>query len=228
MYDRYIKEQDSIEQSKFRYKVLANIDQTETIQYINLCYILDNKSMVDDLLTKYKKHNKKTEQFVGVYWVMYPEMTKSYNYILLQILLLQHTLEIGGGFSIAGNSIIINDLLILLNHIFDKIKIKMISKKIGSLELVITGINFLGINDSLYNKIYDIITTTDKEIISIFDKEINNSYINIEIYENKIFDITKKIISILQKNEKLILHNIDKINMAQRKRTLNDVMKYLL
>jgi len=228
MYDRNKKEQDSIQQDKFRYKVLANIDQNKTIQYINLCYILDNKSMVDDLLTKYKKHNKKTEQFLGVYWVMYPEMTKSYNYILLQILLLQHTLEIGGEFHIAGNSIIINDLLILLNHIFDKIKIRMTSKKIGSLELSITGINFLGINDSLYNKIYDIITTTDKEIISIFDKEINYSYINIEISENKIFDMTKKIISILQKNEKLILLNIDKINMAQRKRTLNDVMKYLL
>jgi hypothetical protein len=189
--------------------------------------IIENKNSIDNLLYQAKNNNKKTDSFSAVYHIMYPKMIKIYNYILLQILLLTHTLKIGGSFTINGHTLIDNDLLILLSYIFNKIKVKILSNKIGELSLYIYAENFLGLTDELYNKIYDIITKTDKEIINIFDNN-NIVYINTEIYENKIFDITKKIINILKKNEKLILTNIEKINISQKKRTLNDVIDYLL
>ena len=217
-----------IKEQKERLKILFNVNHTKDIIVIDLKNILDDKNNIVNLLNEKKNNNIKTDIFTAIYNIMYPNMTKMYNYILLQILLLKHTLKLGGEFNIEGYSVIYNDLLILLNHIFDKIRIKVFSNKIGSISFSIYGTNFLGINDSLYNKIYDIITTTDKDILSIFNTQNNYLYINIEIYENKIFEMTKKILSNLQKNEKLILQNINKINIAQRKRTLNDVVNFLL
>ena len=103
---------------------------------------------------------------------------------------------------------------------------EFVGNKIGRLSININASGFLGIEDDLFNKIYDIITTTDKEIISIFDKE--EIYIDINSIQNNIFEQTKKIINYINKNEEIILKNIERINISIIKRTIDDIITYLL
>ena len=108
-------------------------------------------------------------------------LEKMYNIILTQILLLKDVLKIDGSFKILieENFIYVNDLLLLLNIIFDKVYIYTYSSKIGRLSLRIIATGFIGISDDLYSKIYKaLINAKDKEIISLFN--VPNTYINYE------------------------------------------------
>ena len=222
--DKY-KINDLINFYKNNFKILYNKDITISIIDIKE---INNKEKINNLFTKIKKDNIKTDRFNIISTVKYLDYSKIYNNILLQILILKYTLKDGGFVEINIEIIynFINDLLILLNHIFDKIKIYIISNKIGRLTIKIIGSNFLGIDDNLFNQIYEIITNTDKEIISIFTK--TNLYINTDLLENTIFDQTKKIISFIIKNEKIIIQNINKINTSIKTRTINHIMTYVI
>jgi hypothetical protein len=46
--------------------------------------------------------------------------------------------------------------------------------------------------------------------------------------QNSIFNQTKKIINTLNNNNKLITQNINKVELSFIKRTINDVMTYLI
>jgi len=212
---------------QFIYKLNNKI--TESITVINST-TLDNKTLfsklniitikdIKDILNKSKKEDIKTDNLLGY-------NTNSYNDILLQILLLKYVLNKEGNFiiDIEMRYDFINDLLILLNHIFSKIKIYITSVKIGILTVKIVGINFIGLDDSVFDDIYKIINDSNdsnKEIVSIFNKK--NLYINCDILQNSIFDQTKKIINIVINNQKLIMNNINKININNISKTLNDL-----
>lgn len=198
------------------------------INFIHVKDFIYNKENINNLLEKVKNDNIKTDDFSGHHIFKYLDLSKMYNNILLQILLLKHKLNNTGNFELIFELRydFINDLLILLNHIFDKVYLYKTSNKIGRLSINIKGINFLGLDDTLYNKIYDIIINTNKEIISIFDS--NNMYINCDSMQNSIFNQTKKIINTLNNNNKLITQNINKVELSFIKRTINDVMTYLI
>ena len=120
----------------------------------------------------------------------------------------------------------LNDFLLLLNHIFNKVKISVTANKIGRLSIHISASGFLGIEQDLFDKIYNVITTTDKEIISLFEKQ--ETYIDTDSIQNNIFEQTKKIINYINKHEDIIINNMERINMGITKRTIDDIITYLL
>jgi predicted O-methyltransferase YrrM len=207
-------------------KILYN--KNLQINFISVKDFIYNKDNINNLLDKVKNDNYKTYNFSGHHIFKYLDLSKMYNNILLQVLILKHTLNITGNFElmIEVRYDFINDLLILLNFIFDKVYLYITSNKIGRLSINIKAVNFLGIDDNLYNKIYDVIINTDKEIISIFDSKY--IYLNCESMQNSIFNQTKKIINTLSNNNKLIYQNINKVELSFIKRTINDVMTYLI
>ena len=198
------------------------------INFIEVKDFIYNKENINNLIEKAKINNIKTESYTAFHIFKYNDLSKMYNNILLQILLLRYTLNNKGEFNIITEIRydFINDFLILLNYIFDKVYIHITSNKIGRLTIHINAYNFLGLDDKLYNQIYDILINTDKEIISIFDS--TNNYINCDLLQNNIFNQTKKIINTLNNHQKLISQNINKIEMSYIKRTINDVMTYLI
>jgi len=209
-------------ESKILYKTEKKYD------YIDVSNFIYNKENINNLIEKAKINNIKAESYTAFHIFKYNDFSKMYNNILFQILLLKYILNNKGEFNIITEirNDFINDFLILLNYIFDKVYIHITSNKIGRLTIHINAYNFLGLDDKLYNQIYDILINTDKEIISIFDS--TNNYINCDLLQNNIFNQTKKIINTLNNNQKLISQNINKIEMSYIKRTINDVMTYLI
>ena len=195
-------------------------------RFINIIEAVDDYTKIDILFDNIKKDAISSHFMPGVHILRHNDFSKMYNNILLQILLCRYTLMITGYFLIIIDSRydFINDLLLLLNHLFEKVSIFLMVNKIGRLCIRIESKGFLGFNENLFNTIYDIIKT-DKEIISIFEKQ--HSYINIDSIQNNIFDQTKKIINYIMKHEDIIIKNIETINIEITKRTVDDISSYL-
>ena len=198
-------------------------------RFINIFGALDNKNSIDILFENIKKDGISTHSFEGVSVFRRLDFSKMYNYILLQILLFRYTLSKTGTFriSISTRFEFISDLLLLLSCIFEKISLLVIPNKIDNFLIKIRCYRFLGISDDLFNKIYDIISSTDKEIISIFNQKKLNILIDIDSIQNNIFKQTKKIINFIKKYKLTLINNIDKINNSIRKRTIDDMSNYL-
>jgi len=196
--------------------------------YINILDAVSDKSKIKKIFDDVKSSNIKFFGTSAKQFIKYMDFSKMYNNILLQILLCKYVLHLDGSFVIQIDIRFdfINDLLLLLNHIFNKVIIFISANKIGRLGIRIEGKGFLGININLFDKIYDIITKTDKEIISLFDKQ--NIYINTDSLQNNIFKQSKEIIIYINKYTNIIEENIEKINMSITMRTINDIITYLL
>lgn len=198
---------------------------------INLIKYAKTPSVInlDEIINELKTKNMKTELFTGHHLLDYPNLNRMYNNILLQILLLKHTLQIDGKFQIflELRYDFINDLCILLNYLFKKIKIIISSNKIGRLTIRIIGRYFIGIDDKLYDKLYNILKNADShEIISIFSPK--EMYINSESIQNNIFSQTKKIINIIVDNQDIVIKNRKYIEDIINRRTIDDVSKYII
>lgn len=221
-----------IERSQLRYNLFFNTNAT--IHGLSLLDYYDNKETLDQLIARIKGQNIQAEyidakNLVGTTSLNKTNLEKMYNTILVQILLLKHILKIDGSLKILieENFIFINDFILLLNILFDKVYVYMYSTKISKLSLRIVATGFVGMSDDLYNKILEaIINAKDKEIIRLFNG--SHTYINCESIENNIFEMTKNIIKILDKNMDIIEKNIEVINKAIARRTLDDVYKYLI
>jgi hypothetical protein len=198
------------------------------INFINILEAINDKNNIKTLFDKVKKDNIKTDNLSGAHLIKYGDFSKMYNNILLQVILSKYTLKLEGSYSIIIDTRydFVNDLLLLLNHLFNKVKINIGANKIGRFYISIIASGFLGITDELFNKIYDIITTTDKEIISLFDNQ--EIYIDSDSIQNNVFDQTKKIINYINKHSDIIEQNIEKINISMTKRTIDDIITYLL
>jgi hypothetical protein len=226
------KDNTYIERSQLRYKLFFNT--SATIHGISLINYYDNKETLDELIARMKAKNIQAEyidakNLVGTTSLNKTNLEKMYNTILVQILLLKHILKVDGSLKILveENFIFINDFILLLNIIFEKVYIYMYSTKISRLSLRIVATGFVGMSDELYTKIYDaIINAKDKEIISLFN--VSNTYINCEAIENNIFEMTKNIIKIIDKNMNIVEKNIEVVNKTIARRTLDDVYKYLI
>jgi hypothetical protein len=184
---------------------------------------------LDEIINELKNNNMKTELFMGHHLLDYPNLNRMYNNILLQILLLKHTLQLDGKFQIILELRydFINDLCILLNYLFKKLKIIISSNKIGRLTIRITTYHFLGIDDNLYNKLYNLLKNADtREIISIFNHK--EMYINYESIQNNIFSQTKKITDIIVDNQDIVIKNRKYIEDIINRRTIDDVSKYII
>lgn len=198
---------------------------------INLIKYAKNPSLqnLDEIINELKNKNLKTELFMGHHLLDYPNFNRMYNHILLQILLFKHTLQIDGKFKIIleVRYDFINDLCILLNYLFKKLKITISSNKIGRLTIMIMATHFIGIDDNLYNKLYNILKNADtREIINIFNHK--EMYINYESIQNNIFSQTKKIINIIADNQDIIVKNKKYIDDIINRRTIDDVSKYII
>jgi hypothetical protein len=184
---------------------------------------------LDEIINELKNKNLKTELFMGHHLLDYPNFNRMYNHILLQILLFKHTLQIDGKFKIIleVRYDFINDLCILLNYLFKKLKIIISSNKIGRLTIILMATHFIGIDDNLYNKLYNILKNADTcEIINIFNHK--EMYINYESIQNNIFSQTKKIINIIADNQDIIVKNKKYIDDIINRRTIDDVSKYII
>ena len=203
-------------------------EKGEIKNYIDILGVVNDKNKIKKLFDDVKSSNIKFFGTSAKQFIKYMDFSKMYNNILLQILLCKYVLHLDGSFVIQIDIRFdfINDLLLLLNHIFNKVIIFILTNKIGRLCLRIVGRGFLGINNNLFDKIYDIITKTDKEIISLFDKQ--NIYINTDSLQNNIFKQSKEIIIYMNKYTNIIEENIEKINMSITMRTINDIITYLL
>ena len=203
-------------------------EKEEIKNYIDILGVVNDKNKIKKLFDDVKSSNIKFFGTSAKQFIKYMDFSKMYNNILLQILLCKYVLHLDGSFVIQIDIRFdfINDLLLLLNHIFNKVIIYILTNKIGRLGLRIVGRGFLGINNNLFDKIYDIITKTDKEIMSLFDKE--NIYINTDSLQNNIFKQSKEIIIYMNKYTNIIEENIEKINIAITMRTINDIITYLL
>ena len=221
-----------IERSQLRYNLFFNTNAT--IHGLSLLDYYDNKETLDQLIARIKAQNIQVEyidarNLVGTTSLKKTNLEKMYNIILVQILLLKHILKIDGSLKILieENFIFINDFILLLNILFEKVYVYIYSTKISRLSLRIVATGFVGMSDELYTKILEaIINAKDKEIIRLFN--VSHTYINCESIENNIFEMTKNIIKILDKNMDTIEKNIEVINKAIARRTLDDVYKYLI
>jgi len=198
---------------------------------INLINYAKNPSLqnLDEIINDLKNKNMKTELFMGHHLLDYPNLDRMYNNILLQILLLKHTLQIEGKFQIILELRydFINDFCLLLNYLFKKLKILISSNKIGRLTIIITAHHFLGIDDILYEKIYIILKNANsREILSIFN--LKEMYINCESIQNNIFSHSKKIINIIMNNKDIVVKNRKYIEDIINRRTIDDVSKYII
>jgi hypothetical protein len=221
-----------IERSQLKYNLFFNT--FATIHGLELRNYYNNIETLDELIDRMKAKNIQAEyleakKFVGIKSSNKTNLEKMYNIILVQILLLKHILKLDGSLKILveENFIFINDFILLLNVLFEKVYVYMYSTKISKLSLRIVATGFVGMSDELYNKIYEaIINAKDKEIISLFN--VSNTYINYEAIENNIFEMTKNIIKIIDKNMDIVEKNIEVVNKTIARRTLDDVYKYLI
>jgi hypothetical protein len=216
-----------LDKTKESFKNMNHIyDEYIENRFINIIDAVDDYTKIDILFENIKKEAISSHFMPGVHILRHNDFSKMYNNILLQILLCRYTLMITGYFLIIIDSRydFINDLLLLLNHLFEKINIFRMVNKIGRLCIRIESHGFLGFNEKLFQTIYDIIKT-DKEIISIFEKK--HTYINIDIIQNNIFNQTKKIINYIMKHEDMILKNNKTIDLEITKRTVDDISTYL-
>jgi hypothetical protein len=234
---------------KTEYKVLLNIEKDSKVlrettsrnsfllkdevklYEINLLNHYTNKESIDDVIKKYREKNTKADYFAGHHILKYMDLKKMYNNVLLQVLLLNDTLKIDGTFQIIieVRNDFINDLLTLLNYVFEKIRLFISSNKIGRLSIKINASGFKGIEEDLYKKILDIVkegSKSNKEIISIFSEQ--KGFIDCAGLENNIFSKTKKIINHLKLNKDDIIRNIKRVNDSINKRTLNDISTFVL
>ena len=232
LYGENTDNDETIQRYQTRYNLFFNFKGN--IQTLSLLKYYDGEETLDQAINRIKSNNVMVEYIdarnvIGKKSLNKTNLEKMYNIILVQILLLKHVLNIDGSFKILieENFIFINDLLLLLNIIFEKVYIYTYSSKIGKLSLRIIATGFLGISDDLYTKIYKaIINAKDKEIISLFN--MPNTYINYEAIENNIFQATKNIIKIFDKNFDIIEKNIIEVNKPIARRTLDDVYTYLI
>ena len=212
------------------YKILHNDLYNERlyIDFINILDAINDKNNIKVLFEKVKKDNIKTTHFSASHMIKYLDYSKMYNNILIQTLLCAFKLKLNGYMTliIDARFDFLNDFLLLLNHIFNKVKISVTANKIGRLSIHISASGFLGIEQDLFDKIYNVITTTDKEIISLFEKQ--ETYIDTDSIQNNIFEQTKKIINYINKHEDIIINNMERINMNMTKRTIDDIITYLL
>jgi len=212
------------------YKIIHNDIYKENlyIDFINILDAINDKNNIKILFDKVKKDNIKTTHFAAAHLIKYLDFSKMYNNILIQTLLCAYKLKLNGFMSLIIDSRydFINDFLLLLNHIFNKVKINILANKMGRLSIHISALGFLGIEQPLFDQIYDVITKTDKEIISLFDKQ--EKYMNITSIQNNIFDQTKKIINFINKHSNEIEQNIEKVNISMTKRTIDDIITFLL
>ena len=212
------------------YKILHNDLYNERlyIDFINILDAINDKNNIKILFDKVKKDNIKTTHFSASHMIKYMDYSKMYNNILIQTLLCAFKLKLNGFMTliIDARFDFLNDFLLLLNHIFNKVKISVTANKIGRLSIHISASGFFGIEQDLFDKIYNVITTTDKEIISLFEKQ--ETYIDTDSIQNNIFEHTKKIVNYINKHEDIILNNIERINMNMTKRTIDDIITYLL
>ena len=232
LYGENTDNDETIQRYQTRYNLFFNFKGN--IQTLSLLKYYDNEETLDQAINRIKSNNVMVEYIdarnvIGKKSLNKTNLEKMYNIILVQILLLKHVLNIDGSFKILieENFIFINDLLLLLNIIFEKVYIYTYSSKIGKLSLRIIATGFLGISDDLYRKIYEaVLNAKDKEIISLFN--MPNTYINYEAIENNIFQATKNIIKIFDKNFDIIEKNIKEVNKPIARRTLDDVYTYLI
>jgi len=207
-------------------KYLNIYNKDHEFNIINILDVINNNTKIKSLFNTIKNNNIKTDHITIIHIIKHMDLSKMYNNILLQVLTSKYTLKNNGTLSIyiEIRYDFINDLLLLLNYIFMKVEIYITSNKIGRLTIRIEALEFLGIDDNLFNKIYEIVTNTDKEIISIFNKQ--TIYINIDSIENNIFEQTKKIINYITKYQDTIKNNIYKCNISLTKRTINDINEF--
>jgi hypothetical protein len=232
LYGENTDNNETIQRYQTRYNLFFNFKGN--IQTLSLLKYYDGEETLDQAISRIKSNNVMVEYIdarnvVGKKSLNKTNLEKMYNIILVQILLLKHVLNIDGSFKILieENFIYVNDLLLLLNIIFEKVYIYTYSSKIGKLSLRIISKGFLGISDDLYRKIYEaVLNAKDKEIISLFN--MPNTYINYEAIENNIFQATKNIIKIFDKNFDIIEKNIKEVNKPIARRTLDDVYTYLI
>jgi len=226
------KNNEALERYQTRYNLFFNFQGI--IHTISLLDYYDNIETLDQVINRIKYNNVMVEYIdarntVGKRSLNRTNLEKMYNIILVQILLLKDILKIEGSFKILieENFIYVNDFLLLLNTIFEKVYIYTYSSKIGRLSLRIIATGFIGISDDLYSKIYKaLINAKDKEIISLFN--VPNTYINYESIENNIFQMTKNIIKIFDKHLDIIEKNINEVNKTIARRTLDDIYTYLI
>lgn len=198
---------------------------------INLIKYAKTPSVInlDEIINELKSKNMKTELFMGHHLLDYPNLNRMYNNILLQILLFKHTLQIDGSFKILLELRydFVNDLCILLNYLFKKLKIAISSNKIGRLTVIIMSSHFIGMDDNLYDKLYNMLKNANaSEIISIFNHK--KMYINCESIQNNIFSHTKKILNIIMDNKDIVIKNRKYIDDIINRRTIDDVSKYII
>lgn len=211
-----------------RYSNIRLIDNTQlTFDYINL----SDLSSYKDILERAKIYSDKYKIFSGNPMLNYPKYNQMYSHIILQTLLLKYVLDLGGFFKIYIDirNDIVNDYLILLNYIFDKVYLYLFSNKIGRISIRIHAVGFTGMSDDLYNKLSDILyhaERTNNEIVSLFNSDI--IYIKIKDYESNVSNFSKKIITYIEDNKDTIIDNIDKINNNQKQITINDFVNSLI
>jgi len=211
-----------------QYSNIRLINNTQqNFDYINL----SDLSSYSDILDRAKIYSDKYKIFSGNPILNYPKYNQMYSHIILQTLLLKHVLDLGGLFKINIDirNDIVNDYLILLNYIFDKVYVYQFSNKIGRISIKIHAIGFIGIANELYNKLSDILYNaerTNNEIVSLFNSDL--SYINIKDYESNVSNITNNIITYIENNKDTIIDNIDKINNNQKQITINDFVNSLI
>jgi hypothetical protein len=211
-----------------RYSNIRLIDNTQlTFDYINL----SDLSSYKDILERAKIYSDKYKIFSGNPILNYPKYNQMYSHIILQTLLLKYVLDLGGFFKIYVDirSDIVNDYLILLNYIFDKVYLYQFSNKIGRISIRIHAVGFMGMSNDLYNQLSDILyhaERTNNEIISLFNSD--QKYLNIRDYESNVSNITNTIITYIENNKDTIIDNIDKINNNQKQITINDFVNSLI
>jgi hypothetical protein len=196
---------------------------------------LNNEMLINDVIERAILYSeKKYKIFRGSRELNSNNFTKLYNNILLQTLLIKYILKINENnmftITLSVDDNFINDYLILLNYIFKKVYINTFSNKIGFISLRINCIEFLGINNILYDKIYNILIKSEKknsEIISLFEVKNNNPYLVYNNTRNHINNRINSIISFFEENQDIIINNINIIKNYQKQNTINDLIFYL-
>jgi len=186
-----------------------------------------NENSIDKLIEDLNKEDTKYNCMTGFNTLKHGYFDQMYNLILMQMIIIRNKLNLNGEFQIdiSERYDFINDFILLLNILFKKVVIYKHSNKVGRLNIYIICKEYNGMTDDIYNMIIDSLKEHKKdEIINIFD--LKHNYLDIKSLENIIFNISKKIIKIIENNTELITMNKNKIINSIIKRTVNDVYNY--
>ena len=234
VYDKYIDFNNC--ESAIKIFPTDNIkNQSDELNMFTPHYIINDNnelfknSNINKLIDELQKEPKKYNCITGFHMIERGNYRQMYNIILMQILLLRYKLNINGDFQIdiSDRYEFVNDLIALLNYLFKKVIIYIHSNKISRLNIFIICKEYIGITTNLYNNIVNALEENkDVEIISLFD--IKTNYIDVEALENTIFNFSKKIIKIVENNNKVVADNKNKFINNILKRTIDDVYNYTI